>query len=222
MHFFYLYSNNSFMNRYHIYIQMEEHVQTKDLKVCLKDIASTICISDAIKKRLDRMELFEFETDKDKKKVISIMYVAEKILWIIKEPLEIHVIGATNCLVELYKRKPEKHFIRIFKTATVSLVTFFGASFSIMTYDQDAGVHDVFKTLYRLFQISENHQWILEVSYAVGIGIGVFVFFHHFEKQEEHTPTAMEIQMHQYEKDIVEAYVEETKRQGKTLEAERR
>ena len=89
-----------------------------------------------------------------------------------------------------------------------------------MTYDQDAGVPDVFATLYRLFQVPESRQGILEVSYSIGIGLGVIVFFHHFENQEERTPTAMEIQMHQYEKDVVEAYVEEAKRGGKSLEAD--
>ena len=193
------------MNRHHMYIQMEEHVQTKESKVYLKDIASIICTSEEAKNKLSGMWLYEFKAGSDKKKVISVMWITDKILRFTEEPLEIHVIGANTCLVELYKEKNEKMIMRI-----------------IMTYDQDAGVKDVFDTLYQLFRVSENHRGILEITYAIGIGVGVFVFFHHFEKQEERTPTAMEIQMHQYEKDIVEAYVESAKRQGEILETEKR
>ena len=222
MHFFCVDSNNSFMNRHHMYIQMEEHVQTKESKVYLKDIASIICTSEEAKNKLAGMRLYEFKAGANKKKVISVMWITDKILRFTEEPLEIHVIGANTCLVELYKEKNEKMIMRIIKTVSVALVTFLGAAFSIMTYDQDAGVKDVFDTLYQLFRVSENHRGILEITYAIGIGVGVFVFFHHFEKQEERTPTAMEIQMHQYEKDIVEAYVESAKRQGEILETKKR
>ena len=204
----------------HIYIQMNDHVRTHSNNVHLKDIACIVCTSEKLKELLEKMFLFSFETEKAKKKVISIMYVYQRIHEVTQDFAEVHTLGSKDCLVELCAERKENTIIKLIKVGTVSLITFFGAAFSIMTYDQDAGVPDVFETLYRLFEISESQTGILESAYAIGIGLGVIIFFHHFEKQEERTPTAMEIQMHQYEKDIVEAYVEGMKRQRKSLEVD--
>ena len=202
----------------HIYIQMNDHVRTPMKTVYLKDIACFVSASQKIRRQLEQMILFEF--DKEKKIVISILYIHQHIYKKLGANVEIHVLGTSSCVVEFYKEKDENPAVKVLKTVSVCLITFFGAAFSIMTYDQDAGVPDVFAALYRLFQVPDSRQGILEVSYSIGIGLGVIVFFHHFEKQEERTPTAMEIQMHQYEKDVVEAYVEEAKRGGKSLEAD--
>lgn len=65
--------------------------------------------------------------------------------------MQIHSIGSEDCLVDLIsERKPSKLWSRI-QVVLVSLVTFFGAAFSIMTYNEDAGVDDVFKTVYKIF-----------------------------------------------------------------------
>ena len=100
----------------------------------------------------------------------------------------------------------------------MSLVTFFGAAFSIMTYNEDAGVPDVFKTLYEMITGSRSGNGVLEAAYSAGIGLGVIVFFHHFEKKGRRDPTAMEIQMDKYEKDVVDASVKSSDRRGKSLD----
>lgn len=215
----------------HIYIQMDEHVRTKHTKVFLKDIAHVLCTSKEIQNKLEKICVFTFQNRKEKKQVISLLYVYELIETMLqnnnknhkenmpKWAAEIHSVGAGDCLVEYYKEKQEKALNKFLKVAGVSLVTFFGAAFSIMTYNQDAEVEEVFQTLYALLQIPVNRQWILELAYSIGIGLGVIVFFHHFDQKSTCTPTTMEIQMNQYEKNIVDAAVTKAERVGIALEA---
>ncbi|MEI3265912.1 MAG: hypothetical protein V8R85_01690 [Frisingicoccus sp.] len=120
-----------------------------------------------------------------------------------------------------YFGKKPSQFLEVIQVGFVSLVTFFGAAFSIMTYNEDAGVDDVFATLYEMFMGPDSGNGILEFTYSVGIALGILVFFNHFEKKGRSNPTAMEIQMDKYEQDMVDAYVKSSDRRGKSLDVEK-
>ena len=89
-----------------------------------------------------------------------------------------------------------------------------------MTYNEDAGVDDVFQTVYKIFLGFDSGNGVLEFTYSLGIGLGILVFFNHFEKKGRRNPTAMEIQMDKYEQDMVDAYVKSSDRRGKSLDVE--
>lgn len=203
-----------------LYIRLDEHVRTETNGVLLKDMASIYCSDPVMKSKAENILIFTFEKEDGRKEVISVLYVYKAIHDCLGTDILIHSIGAKDCLVELFKSKKKNYLREILKTIFVSLVTFCGAAFSIMTYDQDAGVADVFSTLYEMFRIPEPGNGVLELSYSIGIGLGVIVFFHHFEKKEQRTPTAMEIQMNKYEQDMVDSYVKAAERRGKSLEVD--
>ena len=203
-----------------LYIRLDDHVRIQEKRVCLKDIAEVYCHEHQIKIEAEKTEIFTFQKKDGKKEVISFLYVCQRIYNQLGNHLFIHSLGAEDCLVEWHMNKEKNPMMEALKVAFVSLVTFFGAAFSIMTYDQDAGVADVFEKLYTLFQMPESGPGVLEVSYSIGVGLGIIVFFHHFEKKNERTPTAMEIQMNKYEKDMVDSYVKSSERRGESLEVE--
>ena len=62
----------------HIYIQMNDHVRTPMKTVYLKDIASFVSASQKIRRQLEQMILFEF--NKEKKIVISILYIHQHLI----------------------------------------------------------------------------------------------------------------------------------------------
>ena len=132
--------------------------------------------------------------------------------------IQIHSVGASECLVDWIQEKRPSKLLGYVQVVLVGLVTFFGAAFTIMTYNADAGVPDVFRTLYEMFTGRSGGNGVLELTYSIGIGIGVIVFFHHFEKKGRKTPTAMEVQMNKYEKDVVDSYVKYEERRGNTFE----
>lgn len=201
-----------------VYLRLDDHVRTQSHAVCLSDIASVYCKDTLLKMQMEALTIFSFGPEDGKKEVISLLYIYKKICEKLQKDVQLHSIGAEDCLVELYVPQKKKYGWAVLQAAFVSLVTFFGAAFSIMTYDEDAGVFDVFQKLYTLFGVPQST--VLEWSYSIGIALGVIVFFHHFEKKDERTPTAMEIQMNQYEQEVVETYVSRSKRRNQSLEVD--
>lgn len=203
-----------------IYIKLDGHVRVDQREVRLKDMASVYCSDKALMHRLENVPVFTFEEKDGEKEVISILYVYAAIYKSLGEDLQIHSIGSEDCLVDrISEKKPSKFWSHI-QVILVSLVTFFGAAFSIMTYNEDAGVDDVFQTVYKIFLGFDSGNGVLEFTYSLGIGLGILVFFNHFEKKGRRNPTAMEIQMDKYEQDMVDAYVKSSDRRGKSLDVE--
>ncbi len=203
-----------------IYIKLDAHVRVSQRDVRLASLASVYCEDEGIKKRTEEVLVFSFEKEDGEKEVISILYIYEKVIRTLGENVELHSIGESDCLVDLISGKKPSKLWGAIQVALVSLVTFFGAAFSIMTYNEDAGVADVFATLYDMFMGPDSGNGILELTYSVGIALGILVFFNHFEKKGRRSPTAMEIQMDKYEQDMVDAYVKSSDRRGKSLDVE--
>ena len=92
----------------------------------------------------------------------------------------------------------------------VCVVSFFGAAFAIMTFNNDVSVTQVFQEIYRLVMGTESSGFtILESSYSVGLALGIIVFFNHFATKKLNTdPTPIEVEMRLYEENIVKTLVQ--------------
>lgn len=90
------------------------------------------------------------------------------------------------------------------KTIFVCIVTFFGAMFSIMTFQTDVDIPGLFQNIYFWLTGTESSGFtILEISYAVGIGTGSLFFFNHFGKWKlNQEPTPIEVEMAGYEDQV--------------------
>jgi stage V sporulation protein AA len=201
-----------------IYIKLDAHVRVSHRDVCLEDMASIYCKNEALESRARKVQIFSFQAPKSGKEVISLLYVYEALQKALGEEVVLHSAGSSDCLVDLISGKKPSKLWGFIQVILVSLVTFFGAAFSIMTYNEDSGVDDVFKNLYKIFTGTEQGSGVLELTYSVGIALGVLVFFSHFEKKGQRNPTAMEIEMDKYEKDMVDAYIKSSDRRGKSLD----
>lgn len=203
-----------------IYIKLDAHVRVSQNDVRLADTASVYCVDEKMKGQAENVLVFSFDKEDGEKEVISILYIYEMIEQAMGKDIQLHSIGESDCLVDLISGKRPSKFLGVLQVAFVSLVTFFGAAFSIMTYNEDAGVDDVFNTLYEMFMGPDSGNGVLEFTYSIGIALGILVFFNHFEKKGRRNPTAMEIQMDKYEQDMVDAYVKSSDRRGKSLDVE--
>lgn len=203
-----------------IYIKLDAHVRVSQNDVRLADMASVYCVDEKMKGQAENVLVFSFDKEDGEKEVISILYIYEMIEQAMGKDIQLHSIGESDCLVDLISGKRPSKFLGVLQVAFVSLVTFFGAAFSIMTYNEDAGVDDVFNTLYEMFMGPDSGNGVLEFTYSIGIALGILVFFNHFEKKGRRNPTAMEIQMDKYEQDMVDAYVKSSDRRGKSLDVE--
>ena len=201
-----------------LYIKLDEHVRTEKKDVPLSKVAGVYCQDEELKSQAEKVIVYSFQEGEKEKAVFSLIYIYKKIYECMGSNIQIHSVGASECLVDWIQEKRPSKLLGYVQVVLVGLVTFFGAAFTIMTYNADAGVPDVFRTLYEMFTGSSGGNGVLELTYSIGIGIGVIVFFHHFEKKGRKTPTAMEVQMNKYEKDVVDSYVKYEERRGKTFE----
>ena len=135
--------------------------------------------------------------------------IAKELPW-----ASITLLGEPDVVVDC-RKKPEKHTgWEVLKTAAVCLITFTGAAFAIMTFNNDVDVGTIFRTLYRLFTgMESNGKTVLEGTYSVGIFLGIVLFFNHFSHLKfSADPTPMQVQMRTYEDDVNRTLIEQAAR----------
>ena len=102
----------------------------------------------------------------------------------------------------------------------VTLTTFFGSAFAIMTFNNDSGTPKLFEQIYELLTgMPKQGFTVLEMSYSIGIVVGILVFFNHFGKRKFSVdPTPIEVEMRLYENDIQTTVIAEYARKGQELD----
>lgn len=196
-----------------LYLLLDKNIQALHPHIYLQDIASLSCSNSKLLNRLRVMPVVNLPPDKPGRYVLSVMDLISKIQQ--KEPdLEITPIGEPTFIIT-YKNKPGPGLLwEWIKILFVGLSTFFGAAFSIMTFNNDVDVGKLFASIYT--QVTgriSDHFTILEITYSIGIGLGVLFFFNHFgHKKLTADPTPMQIQMRLYEDNVNTTIIEETDR----------
>ena len=196
-----------------LYIQTEENVEVHHPHVYLQDIAKLSCSNSKILNNLRVMPVANLQPDKPGRYVISVMDLIKEIQQ--KEPdLDITTIGEPTFLITYQKEGTVNIVLRWCKVVFVCLATFFGAGFSIMTFNNDVDIPALFEQIYTQVtgQASDGFS-ILEISYSVGIGLGVLFFFNHFGRMKlTDDPTPMQVQMRLYENDVNTTIMEDNSR----------
>ena len=204
-----------------LYIKIDQSVEVTNTKVTLMDIAKLYSADIALVHDLNSQVVMTVDSNQDKKYCFSIM----KIIQIITEchpEVEIVNLGETEFVVSYKKPKKTKKFVEYTKTAFAGMVIFFGGAFSIMTFNEDASISDIFSNVYRMVMGHEKTGWsAMEVGYSIGIAVGVILFFNHFSKVKlNKDPTPMQIEMRKYENDINSTLVKDVSRKGKIIDAD--
>lgn len=198
-----------------LYLMLEQNVEVRHPHIYLQDIAKLSCSNPKILNRLRVLPVLNLEPQKPGRYVVSSMELIRQIQQ--KEPdLTISHIGEPTFIIT-YQNEPVRGLIwRWIKVIFVCLATFFGAAFSIMTFNNDVDVGGLFSQIYTLVtgEISSGFT-VLEISYSVGIGLGVLFFFNHFGKRKlTDDPTPMQVQMRIYEDDVNKTIMEEMERES--------
>ena len=126
-------------------------------------------------------------------------------------------IGETDFIVTYEEQDGKGGIIHGVKIVAVVLISFFGAAFSTMAFNNDVGVTRMFGQVYELLTGTKSDGFtILEFTYCIGIVIGILTFFNHFGKKRLSVdPTPMEVEMRLYENDIQTTLVETYSRREK-------
>ena len=203
-----------------LYIQTEENVEVHHPHVYLQDIAKLSCTNSKILNHLRVLPVANLDPDKTGRYVISVMDLINDIQ--LKEPdLDITHIGEPNFIITYQKEGTVNIVIRWCKVIFVCLATFFGAGFSIMSFNNDITIGAMFEKICKLVAGSKNTgKTVMEVSYSIGLAVGILVFYNHFgPKKLSKDPTPIEVEMRKYETEINQALIDGHNRQDGKLDA---
>lgn len=196
-----------------LYMQIEKNVKVTGEKILLGKIARLSCSDKTVLARNQARTVAVLPKGKYGRyamSAIDLVKAVEKE----EENVEVNHLGEPEFVISYEKPGGKNTAVLLLKTILVSLITFFGTAFSIMTFNTDVDIHTLFGNLYEMFtgQVSGGFS-ILEITYSIGIGLGVVLFFNHFGRLKiTDDPTPLEVQMHLYGVDVDDTMLEKEKR----------
>lgn len=186
-----------------VYIKAEESVCLNHKDIKLKDILSLYCTNKDVEQKIKNRSIYHFVGEDDQRKCFSVLKVIEVIKEVDKT-LDVINMGPQDFIVYYKNKQAESKLMHYSKIIFVALVAFFGASFSIMTYNTDVGIEELFYNVYEMIMgKAPTGPNILHISYGVGLALGIIIFFNHAGKIKlNDDPTPFEVQMRLYERDV--------------------
>ncbi len=208
-----------------LYLKIEKNTIVTDRHVKLSDIAKLECADPAIPRQLKQKKIYTFQDAIDVRKQKNQMQVFSvlKIIELIHEEypnVDISNEGESDFIVEYIPYPVKPKWINAIKTALLCVVVFFGSAFTIMAFNNDIGVNQVFSKFYlQVMGSGPGGVSELEVSYCIGLGLGIVIFFNHVgRKKITPDPTPIQVEMRKYETDIDTAFIENAGRKGHSID----
>lgn len=202
-----------------IYIKGEQNVEVQHPDVTLGDIVQFECSNPEVLPKLRTLKIMKFQEEKGHRCVISILKIMECIH---KQypAYGLQNVGEADIIVTYEKQKKENVVLHWLKVLSVVAITFAGAAFSIMTFNNDVNTTTLFGQIYELVMGSPTDGFtVLEFMYCVGLIVGILIFFNHFGGNKfDVDPTPLEVEMRLYENDIQTTLIENYSRKGQELD----
>lgn len=207
-----------------VYIKIPKEIKVAHTEVQLGELASLYCQSDEVQQKLESLLVLKLNPKrKQEKYMVSFMRIIALIKSVYPE-IDIENIGETDFVISYHEKNTMStsicNVLEWAKTILVCLILFFGAAFTIMAFNTDVAVDELFDKVYFLVMGTQGDgKSILELSYCVGLPIGIIVFFDHFKPAvRRQDPTPMEVQMRTYEEDVNNVLIQNAAREGRTID----
>ncbi len=200
------------------YLKAEAKAELDKPLATLGDVAKVLCGDDRAQREAQSIVVYDFSREMSKAKVQRAVIDVMQLIALLQERFPgclVKSLGETAVVIEL--RRAQQHpFLEKCKVGFIALLCFFGAAFTIMAFHNDIGIEDIFAEVYLLTTGMESDGFtVLEISYSVGLSVGILVFFNHIgTRRITKDPTPIEVQMRQYEGDVVTALVENADREA--------
>lgn len=201
-----------------VYLKIDQNVQVLNKKILLQDIAEIFSADNNLAKEIGNMVLYTVKGDKNEILVFSVMKVVSMVQK--KYPdITIQTIGEPEFIVEYKMPVPDKKWLEYIKLIFTALIVFFGSAFTIMTFNTDVSVGDVFNDFYYLVTgVHKSDGSILEIAYSIGIPVGILGFYNHFKSSKVHDdPTPLHMEMRNFEDDLNSTIITDSSREGKMI-----
>ncbi|RKD29333.1 stage V sporulation protein AA [Lacrimispora algidixylanolytica] len=202
-----------------VYLNINQITEVHHKEVQLKDVADVYCDDSAVTNKCKALRIKTIHEERNKRYIESTLDVIKKLVEM-DPSISVNNVGEVNYIIDYHKKKAPNWVWQWTKTIFVCIVCFCGASFAIMTFNNDVSVGDVFKEIYKIVMRKESSGFtILELSYSVGLAIGIIVFFNHFTKYKFTTdPTPIEVEMRIYEDNVSETLIQNDGRKEQDID----
>jgi len=134
--------------------------------------------------------------------------------------LRIELLGEPHVLVEMVadEKKPSRSLFIL-----VWLLLFFGAALTIMNFHADVSMPQVqIRIVEMLTGKKDDHPYLFQGAYSIGIGLGMIIFFNHlFKKKWNEEPTPLEVEMYLYQENLNQYVIAEEYEKKRRAEAYR-
>lgn len=208
-----------------LYLKIDKNTIVTDRHVTLQDIAKMECADASIVRQLKQKKIYTFKDAIDMKKRRNEMRVFSvlKIIELIHEEypnVDVSNEGEKDFIVEYIPNPKKPKCINAVKTVLLCIVIFFGAAFTIMAFNNDISVNDVFAKIYhQVMGKPSSGVTELEICYSIGLSLGILIFFNHVgHKKITPDPTPIQVEMRKYENDIDTAFIENAERKGHSID----
>lgn len=202
-----------------IYIKAEDSTIVTHTQVRLEDVISITGPEQKIVNELGQQVFFVVPKKQKDKYVFSVLKIIE---FIQKQHPDHQVVneGEIDFILEYMPPGKKQKWIECLKVIFVCLAAFVGSAFTIMTFNQDASVAEIFGRIYQIMEGEEAAgSGLLEFFYCLGLPTGIIIFFNHFSKiRLSNDPTPLQVQLRIYEKDVNTALIKNASREGKNID----
>lgn len=183
-----------------VYIKMKKHVRkfSREL-LTLKDLAH-INYNGRELTRIEQIPIYKI-TEEDNNIVVIDYFVITRLLAKYFPEKEFQLIGEPYSIINIEEiRKEQSIFITVF----VWLLLFIGTAMTIMNFHYDVSMLEVHQKLHLIITGNEEqHPLFIQIPYSIGLGFGMLLFFNHwFKKKFTDEPSPLEIELHNYQKNI--------------------
>ena len=205
-----------------LYIKGEKNTEVKEPNVTLGDILTMECSNSSIMNRIKPLRILKIPKKEQHRYVVICsenhrMYPSGKL-----PGLQIQNEGESDLIITYEGEKKRNAIWQGIKVVVVAGITFIGAAFSIMAFNNDVSVTKMFSRIYLLLTGEESNGFtLIELTYCIGLIVGILIFFNHLgRKKFTADPTPMEVEMRLYENDIQETLIEAYARKEKEVDVD--
>ena len=201
-----------------VYLKCKMDVETPEADVFLKDVATIECISTNILAKCKAIKVYSFKGEQRRVVISSLQLIS--LICNACPDVFVQSVGEMDVLIEKVKVDEKKGAKVWLKTVMVSLVCFFGTAATLVAYNADVGVRDIFEEVYEVFmEKPPGPVNVLEITYSIGLALGITVFYNHVGKRRiTSDPTPIEVSMRNYEREVNQALIETADRQGEEVD----
>lgn len=190
-----------------IFLQLRKHVKLPPGQaIRLRDVARVLTDSRLEPALLDMILKQPREQDGNLV-LIDMLLIIERIQERIPD-IHVEYIGEPQVLVEMVSTG-KKPLLLLF--IIVWLLLFFGSALTIMNFHADVSMQAVQVRIVEMITGErDEHPYLFQGAYSIGIGFGMVVFFNHlFKKKWNEEPTPLEVEMYLYQENLNQFVISE-------------